>query len=39
MKVLTYFLAAVGLLASTAGSVGTVIVFWDEPTAPKSLLK
>lgn len=37
-KRLSYVLAAIAMLASTAASVGCVFIFTDEPNAPKSML-
>ena len=38
-KFLSIALATVGALAATIGSQGCAILFYDEPTCPKSLIK
>jgi cyclic lactone autoinducer peptide len=39
LKVLSYALAAVGLLASGASNVGCMIIFIDEPQMPTSMIE
>lgn len=37
-KLFASVLAAVAILASSAASVGSILLWADEPTAPKSML-
>jgi len=37
-KGLGYLLTAIAVLASSAASMGCMIIFSDEPTAPKSMI-
>lgn len=39
VKLFSYVLAAIGIIASGAASVGCWIIFLDEPEAPESMIK
>lgn len=39
LKSLAYILTIVGVIASGAASAGCVIIFFDEPTMPASMIE